>query len=155
MCCKFHIFFRNNKVIKECMILSWTLCTFCVDIPQYFALRHSQLMLFLFGERWSFVNLMFIGPCIIVIVEEWKTNLMSLAILFHFLCAQHVSDINTSIIRSLRLCWWITTWVVLFSVRCVLEIWCCWFWVVLVLQTEAQLLQPAKRTPASSWWWIC
>ena len=27
---------------------------------------------------------------------------MSLAILFHFLCAQHVSDINISIIRSLR-----------------------------------------------------
>ena len=47
---------------------------------------------------------------------------MSLAILFHFLCAQHVSDINISIIRSLRLCWWITTSVVLFSVRCVLEL---------------------------------
>ena len=30
---------------------------------------------------------MFIGLCIIVIVEEWKTNLISLAILFHFLCA--------------------------------------------------------------------
>jgi len=30
--------------------------------------------------------------------------LISLAILFHFLCAQHVSDINISIIRSLRLC---------------------------------------------------
>ena len=44
---------------------------------------------------------MFIGPCIIVIVEEWKTNLMSLAILFHFLCVQHVSDINISIIRRL------------------------------------------------------
>ena len=43
---------------------------------------------------------MFIGPCIIVIVEEWKTNLMSLAILFHFLCAEHVSDINISIIRT-------------------------------------------------------
>jgi hypothetical protein len=28
---------------------------------------------------------------------------MSLAILFHFLCTQHVSDINISIIRSLRL----------------------------------------------------
>ena len=55
------------------------------------------------------VSLMFIGPCIIVIVEEWKTNLMSLAILFHFLCTQHVSDINISIIRSLRLCCWITT----------------------------------------------
>ena len=28
---------------------------------------------------------------------------MSLAILFHFLCTQHVSDINISIIRNLRL----------------------------------------------------
>ena len=64
---------------------------------------------------------------------------MSLAILFHFLCAQHVSDINISIIRSLRLCCWITTLVVLFSVCCVLEAWCGWFWVVLVLQAEAQI----------------
>ena len=39
---------------------------------------------------------------------------MSLAILFHFLYAQHVLDINISIIRSLRLCCWITTLVVLF-----------------------------------------
>ena len=61
---------------------------------------------------------------------------MSLAILFHFLCAQHVSDINISIFRSLRLCW-ITTSVVLFSVRCVLEIWCGWF---LVHQHSRKLL---------------
>ena len=60
-------------------------------------------------------------------VEDWKTNLMSLAILLHFLCAQHVSDISISIIRSLRLFCWITTSVVLFSVRCVLELWCGWF----------------------------
>ena len=80
--------------------------------------------------------------------EEWKTNLMSLAILLHFLCAQHVPDINISIIRSLRLCCWITTSVVLFSVRCVLEIWFRWFWVVPVMQAEAQVvLQPAKRAP--------
>ena len=74
-----------------------------------------------------------------LIVDKWKTNLMSLAILFHLLCAQHVSDINISMFRSLRLCCWITTSVVLFSVRCVLEIWCGWCWVVLVLQAEAQL----------------
>ena len=79
---------------------------------------------------------MFIGPCIIVIAEEWKTNLISLAILFHFLCAQHVSDINISIIRSLRLCCWITTSVVSFSVRCVLE-----------LLVRLAVAQPAKRTP--------
>ena len=60
------------------------------------------------------VRLMFIGSCIIAIVDEWKTNLMSLTILFHLLCAQHVSDINISIFRSLRLSWWITTSVVLF-----------------------------------------
>ena len=60
---------------------------------------------------------------------------MSLVILFHFLCAQHVSDINMSIIRSLRLCWWITTSVVLFcrdgwfsvsvNLRCIVVcVWC-------------------------------
>jgi len=62
---------------------------------------------------------------------------MSLAILFHLLCAQHISDINISIFKSLRLCWWITTSVVLFSVRCVLEISCGWFWVVFVSQALA------------------
>jgi len=51
---------------------------------------------------------------------------MSLAILFHFLCAQHVSRINISIIRSLQLFCWITKLVVLFLVRCVLEIRCGW-----------------------------
>ena len=37
---------------------------------------------------------------------------MSLAILFHFLRAQHILDINISIIRSLRLFYCITTLVV-------------------------------------------
>jgi len=53
--------------------------------------------------------LMNIGPCISVVAEEYETNLMSLAILFHFFYAQHVSDINTSIIRSLRISYCITT----------------------------------------------
>jgi len=53
---------------------------------------------------------------------------MSLAILFHFLCVQHVSDINMSIIRILRLFCWITTLVVLLEFRCG------WVGVVSVLQ---------------------
>ena len=71
--------------------------------------------------------------------DSWriKTNLMSLAILFHFLWAQHVSDINISIIRSLRLFCWITTLVVLFLVRCVLEFRCGWVGVVSMLQAKA------------------
>ena len=62
---------------------------------------------------------------------------MSLAILFHFLCTQHVSDINISIIRSVQLLCRITTLVVLFLVRCVLEFRCGWVGVVSVLQASA------------------
>ena len=49
---------------------------------------------------------------------------MSLAMLFHFLCVQHVSDINISIIRSLWLFCWITSSAVLFLVRCVFRCGC-------------------------------
>jgi len=63
---------------------------------------------------------------------------MSLAILFHFLCAQHVSDINISFIRSLRLFYSITTLVVLFSIRCVLEFRCGWVGMVSVLRAVAK-----------------
>ena len=62
---------------------------------------------------------------------------MLLAISFQFLCAQHVSDINISIIRSLRLFCWITTLNILFLVRCVLEFRCSWVGVVSVLQASA------------------
>ena len=106
--------YLNNKYLTETKEITNTIAYF-LQIWQ--SLNHSK----------TWCNFM---------VEEWKTNLMSLAILFQLLCAQHVSDINISIIRSLRLCCWITTSVVLFSVRCVLEIWCGWFWVVLVLQAE-------------------
>jgi len=51
---------------------------------------------------------------------------MSLAILFHFLYVQHVSDINISIIRSLRL--FLLNYHIgrVFLVRCVLEFRCGW-----------------------------
>ena len=41
-----------------------------------------------------------------------QLDVTSYYVLFHFFYAQHVSDINTSIIRSLRLFYWITTLVV-------------------------------------------
>jgi len=70
--------------------------------------------------------------------DSWriKGQLDVTAILFHFLCAQHVSDINISIIRSFRLFCWITILVV-FLVRCVLEFRCGWVGVVSVLHAEA------------------
>jgi len=72
---------------------------------------------------------------------------MSLAILFHFLCAQHVSDINTSNIRSLQLFCWITTLVM-----------CSWFdvcwcfsvvglaWYPLTTQTQPHQISNTQRT---------
>jgi len=61
---------------------------------------------------------------------------MSLAILFHFFYAQHVSDINTSIIRSLRLFYCNTTLVVC-SCFDVLEFRCGCVGVVSVYEAEA------------------
>ena len=72
---------------------------------------------------------------------------MSLAILFHFLSAQHLSDINISIIRSLWLFCWITTLVVLVLVRCVLEFRCGWVGVVSVLQAEACKMDTTPTQP--------
>jgi len=71
---------------------------------------------------------------------------MSLAVLFHFLCAQHVSDIHISITRSLRLFCWITTLVVLFLVRCVLEFRCGWFGVVEACNTDTTPTQPHRNS---------
>ena len=72
---------------------------------------------------------------------------MSLAILFHFLCAQHVSEFIISITRSLRLFCWITISVVLFLVRCVLEFRCGWVGVVSVLQAEASNTDTTPTQP--------
>ena len=128
----------------------WVL--FTTTRPKWVVCKISRILANNFLPRCNYTQfLMLIGPCIIVIVEEWKTNLISLAILFHFLCAQHVSDINISIIRSLQLCCWITTSVVLFSVRCVLEIWCGWFWVVFVLQAEARAQAINPQPPHTTW----
>ena len=71
---------------------------------------------------------------------------MSLFILFHFLCAQHVSDINISIIRSLRLFCWITTLVVLFLVRCVLEFRCGLVGVAEACNTDITPTQPHRNS---------
>jgi len=55
--------------------------------------------------------------------------------------------VNISIIRSLRLFCWITTLVVLFLVRCVLEIWCGWIGVVYVLHASACNMDTTPTQP--------
>jgi len=52
---------------------------------------------------------------------------MSLAFLFQLFNAQHVSDVNTSILRSLRLICWVISWVVLLLYDV------CWCYVVVWL----------------------
>ena len=72
-------------------------------------------------------------------VDSWriKDQLDVTCYFISLLLCSTVSDINISIIRSLRLFCWITTLVVLFLVRCVLEFRCVWFGVVSVLQASA------------------
>jgi len=62
---------------------------------------------------------MFIGPCTIVIADEQKPTRCHLLLSFSFLETQHVSGINISIFRSLRLCCWTTTLAHTFLVCCV------------------------------------
>ena len=61
--------------------------------------------------------------------------------------AQHVSDVNTSILRSLRLIWWVNAWVVLFWFDvcwCYVVVWLGWCGIR--MQAEALLqLQPASE----------
>jgi len=114
-------------------------------------------------SHWSYCSWFDVCWSFGVVVLEWYPCC-------RLLCAQHVSDINISIIRNLRIFCWIITLVVLFLVWCVLEFWCGWVGVVSVLQAEAQV-QLATRIPfqtnhtktpmwqfnrivASSWWRI-
>jgi len=56
--------------------------------------------------------------------------------------AQHVSDVNTSILRSLRLICWVISWVVLFWFD---VCWCyvvVWWWCGVRMQTEACIRTP-------------
>jgi len=89
------------------------------------------------------VHLIFIGLCVIVIVENKRPTWCHLLFLFHFLCAQHVSDINISIIRSLRLFCWITTLVVrswCFGVVGLAWYLCCWLQLQVIQQNSRKLL---------------
>jgi len=86
------------------------------------------------------IHLIFIGPCITVIVENKKNNLISLTVLFHFLCAQHVLDINISIIRSSQLFCLITTLVM-----------CSWFDVCWCFGVVGLTWYPCCRLKPATW----
>jgi len=80
----------------------------------------------------SWVVLLWFGMCrCYVMVWLWWCGIrMQAEALVHSLFnAQHVSDINTSILRSLRLICWVISWVVLlwFGVcRCYVVVWLGW-----------------------------
>ena len=103
---KLHLLTKFQTVL--CTTLRLSRCRCCISHDN--ALYCTMVFILL-----TTINIrMFIGPCIIVIVEELETNLMSLLYLLHLIFAQHVSNINMSIFRSLRLYWRFTTSVALF-----------------------------------------
>ena len=58
---------------------------------------------------------------------------------------QHVSDVNTSIIRSLRLICWVISWVVLISICVGVTLWFGWGGVVSVCRVQLSLSSWIKR----------
>jgi len=63
---------------------------------------------------------------------------------------QHVLDVNTSILRSLRLIWWVISWVVLlwFNVCWCYVVVCLW-WCGIWMWVEALVLQPTYVLPCN------
>ena len=109
-------------------------------------LKHS----FVFNNATGMCHLRIYFPyfwCLLDCASLWwlknkKPTRCHLLHLLYFLDTQHVSGINMSILRSLRLCCWTTTLAVLYC--CVLESGCGSARVVSGLPAEAQL-QPAAR----------
>ena len=93
-------------------------CDYSVELPHWFFVLGSMCVGVSVWLVWSGIH-----------VAGWNSS--------YYVCAQHVSGINISIIRSLRLFCSITTLVVLFLVRCVLEFRCGWVGVVSVMQASA------------------
>ena len=129
------------------MVNYWDKCTE-MHVQQNVKIFHLCLLKFVKMEIrfttkiWGYIYNIFIIYLLhkyIIILKNKRPTWCQLLFLFLFLRAQHVSDINISIIRSLWLFCWITTLFVLFLVRCVLEFRCGWVGVVSVSQVEAVL----------------
>ena len=78
---------------------------YCCIVHFVVYLTHQQMYIYIY----IYVNVYWtVHHC-----DSWRIrvqlNVTSYYVLFHFFYAQHVSDINTSIIRSLRLFYCITT----------------------------------------------
>jgi len=126
----------KDQLDVTCYFISLLMCSTCFG-HQY--IHHQELATILLNYHIGHIVLGLV--CVGVSVWlGWNGIRVAGWSLQHFLYAQHVSDINISIIRSLRLFCWITTLVVLFLVRCVLEFRCCWVGVVSVLQAYHQEL---------------
>ena len=79
-------------------------------------------------------------------LDSWikRDQLVVTCFIISLFNAQHVSDVNTSILRSLRLICWVISWVVLlwFDVCwCYVVVWLGWCGIR--MQAEALVLQPA------------
>ena len=97
-------------------------------------------------------NLMFIGPCIIAIVEEWSTNWMSLAIFYFTYYALNM--FRTLIYPSSGACNCVDELPHRSSCSHFVVCWsfCCgWYLVVFVLQVEAHFERIISEIKYSKW----
>ena len=142
---------NRNKTLKQglgvCVCPS-VIFHFCFSAPCLFTtplnLRPLVLGLTLFGwvisiysSNFSYGNIIF---------DSWvkRDQLDVTCFMISLLNAQHVSDVSTSILRSLRLMCWVISWVLLlwFDVCwCYVVVWL--WWCGIRMQAEALVPQPA------------
>jgi len=100
-----HLIFRHDGVsTRLCCVAGAAFKVSVVRLPIAFQV--------LFGKNWKFL------------LKNKKPTWCHLSYLLYFLDTQHVSGINMSIFRSLRLCCWPTTLAAFFLDFCVLELGC-------------------------------
>jgi len=95
----------------------------------FLVLATFLLSIALYSYAWKFVYLLLI-LCLLDRASSWQLNRDQLDVtcfIISLFNAQHVLDVNTSILRSFRLICWVTSWVVL------LRIDVCWCYVVVWL----------------------
>jgi len=122
-----HVSDVNTPILKSLRLIYWVI---------------SLVVLLWFDVCWCYV-VVWLWWCNIRMQAEALVDVTCFIIsLFN---VQHVSDVNTSILRSLRLICWVISWVVLlwFDVCCCYVV--VWLqWCGIRIQAEARATQPMK-----------
>ena len=143
-------FGRLNKTVNKAKIVVtqhvYPRCILAIDLCLFVAHWNLLFSCYTTGAR---TNISFVYWTVHHLDSWVKGDQLDATCFISLLNAQHVSDVNTSILRSLRLMCWVITWVAL--------IWfdVCWCYVVVSLwwcgiRMQAEALEPQPQLSSTS-----